>query len=344
MDELAIVRSSERVIYKRCETKWYWSYRKGLVLKQKKFGALDLGTWMHAALASWYQPGFARDPMGLAMLFEIIADSAIISAIYNDNAPDEVIEKAHELAALGIEMCKAYERKYGEDKALNIVGTEVPLEFVFPDYSGKPLVRHVFKPDAIFTDDEDGFWFLETKTAQTIKTGHLPLDDQARPYGAMAERALRKAGLMLPHQQFKGILYNFMRKGLPDERPTNEAGHALNKDGSVSKKQPNPLFKRYPVTMTRLSKIATLQRVRNESVEIATVAQAIRSKGSQFDLRQLSKTPHSSCERFCDYFTMCVLHESGQDVSAMQRSMFRQENPYDTYAETTDETDSFEMG
>lgn len=337
---LPIVRSSERVTYKRCQTKWYWSYRKGLVPRSKKFGALELGTWIHEAQSKWYLPGFAREGL-LGERFATIADSVIEQAAL-DGAPEYVLEKAEELAELGLIMCQQYQAHYGYDKALNIVGTEVPLEFEFPDWDGNPVARHIFKPDAIYQDRKGGFWILETKTATTIKTGHLSLDDQARPYGAMAERAMREAGIMSGNDKFEGMMYNFMRKGLPDERETNSKGQALNKDGSVSKRQPNPLFLRYPVKSTRAGKAATLNRLRGEVVEIARLGNFIR-KTPNFQLRNLHKTPHTSCERFCDYFEMCKVHEEGTDIRGMQRSMYRQENPYE-YAETTDDEPSFEMG
>src|SRR5262249_32943090 len=57
---LPIIRSHERIDYKRCTKKWYWKWRKGLVPKAAQFGALELGTWMHDALAQWYGPGLQR--------------------------------------------------------------------------------------------------------------------------------------------------------------------------------------------------------------------------------------------------------------------------------------------
>ena len=109
---------------------------------------------------------------------------------------------------------------------------------------------------------------MEHKTAKQVQLEHLVIDDQARPYGAMTESLLRKLGLIKRSQQFRGILYNILRKALTDERPQNTQGKYLNQDGSVSKRQPSPLFIRHPVTMTKKAKIITLQRVRDETLEI----------------------------------------------------------------------------
>ena len=52
MVNLPVIRSGERMCFKRCQKKWYWEWRRGLVPRNKTFGALDLGTWMHIALAT----------------------------------------------------------------------------------------------------------------------------------------------------------------------------------------------------------------------------------------------------------------------------------------------------
>jgi hypothetical protein len=195
----------------------------------------------------------------------------------------------------------------------------------------------------VYQDRSGGAWLMENKTAATINTEHLVIDDQARPYGAMAERALRNAGVISGKQMLKGIMYNYLRKGLPDERETNAAGKALNKNGSVSKRQSKPLFVRHPVTLTRASKFIALKRLQAEVIEITTLTKSIREQGKAFDMLTLKKTPHKSCVRFCDYFTMCVLQEQGGDIRQMERSMFKREDPYAT-PDTTDEHVSFEMG
>lgn len=66
-------------------------------------------------------------------------------------------------------------------------------------------------------------------TAKSIKTNHLPIDDQAGGYWAIADTTLRKQGLIGPKERINGILYNFLMKAPPDKRPLNEKGEATNK-------------------------------------------------------------------------------------------------------------------
>lgn len=340
--DLPVVRSSERMDYKRCKKRWYWRWRKGYVPRNKTFGALELGTWMHAALAAWYLAGKRRN----GQLAELLEAAALVDIriAESNKAPDYVIEKAEELLALGIEMARAYQVHYGNDKKISVVVAEIPLEFTISrlDDSGMVVAVHKIKPDLVFIDEHGFVWLMEHKTAKSIQLGHLPIDDQARPYGVMAEPALRKLGIINQHQQFRGIMYNFLRKALPDLRPTNAKGQYLNQNGEISKRQPPPLFVRKPVTLTKKAKKITLERLRDETLEITEKTLEIRQ--GTLDPDRLPKTPHKSCEKTCPFFDMCVAEENGINIRDMERMLFVQRDPYLYEEETTEDTLSFEIG
>lgn len=337
---LPLVRAHERIDYKRCPKKWYWKWRMGLTPKAISMGALELGTWMHAALEVWYERGFKRAAAPLSHLFNVEAEAAMFAA-RQAKAPDHILEKAEELAELGSIMADAYQKHYGDDEEINVIGAEIPLAFNISD-GNKIVAQHILKPDMVFRyRNRLGVWLMENKTAAQISTGHLAMDDQARPYGVMAERALKNAGIIGAKETVKGILYNFLRKAIPDERMTNEKGQSLNKNGTVSARQPKPIFLRKEVTLTRAAKLVSLRRIQSETVLITEITKGLRSKEIDADL--LPKTPHKSCERFCQYFDMCVAEENGIDIRDMRRLMFTRQDPYD-YPETTDVPISFEMG
>jgi hypothetical protein len=341
-DSLPVVRSHERMTHKRCPRQWYWKWRRGLVPKRKAFGALDLGTWVHNALEGWYVPGSVREGT-LYMHFNTWANLAI-QAARREGAPAEVLDKAEELACLGEAMCKSYEAHYGQDDDIEVLGTEIPLEFTFPDHRGRLAAKHLLKPDMVVVFKSTGqIWVWENKTAASLHgcTEHLVIDDQARPYGAMAERALKEAGVIGRKDEVQGIMYNFMRKAFPDERWVDAEGRALNKNGTVSKKQPAPLFLRHPVRMTVAAKRITLSRLRAETLEITALAQAVRRH--EIDPMDLKKTPHKSCPKFCDYFAMCASEEGGGNIALMEKSMYRVENPY-TYGGSTDDPKGWDLG
>lgn len=334
--DLPVITSSERVDFKRCQKRWYWKWRRGLVPRVRTFGAMDLGTWVHDALAEWYVPGFKRNGI-LSEHFERKA----LADIESSGAPDYAIEKAEELMTLGTEMIKGYESFYSSDK-FRVVRAEIPLEFTVnhPD-KGFVVAAHKIKPDLVVEDQKWDIWLFEHKTAQTVQTEHLVIDDQARPYGSMTEAALRKAGIIKSRHRFRGIIYNFLRKALPDQRPQNSKGQYLNKDQSVSKKQPPPYFVRKRVEMSREDKRITLYRIRDEILTITEMTLLLRTK--EVHPGRLQKTPHKSCPKTCPFFAMCVSEEHGADVRVMERTMFRRENPYLYHAESTEDTASFEI-
>ncbi len=303
------------------------------------FGALDLGNWVHDGLAAWYGKGWGR----VGSLKNHVGNKAeiAIETAQAQGAPDHALDKAAELSALAEAMAEGYEREYADTDDVYVLAVEEPLEFVIPDYSGKPLVRNKLKPDLVYRARE-GVWLMEHKTASQIVTGHLPLDDQARPYGAMAERALRKKGIIRANDEFLGIMYNFLRKAFPDERMTDAQGRALNKNGTVSKRQPAKNFLRYPVRMTRAMKRITLQRVRHEAVEIAHTANLLRA--GTIKPQALHKTPTKGCERFCEFFAICKMDEEGSNTRAAEETMYYRRNPYlyDEENPTTEEHSGFE--
>ena len=337
---LPVLRRGERADYYRCPKMWYWRWRRGLVPKAKQFGALDLGTWMHYALAYWYGTGLKRR----GNLAETFRTTALLDlrVAESNRAPAHVLIKAEELLALGEAMAAAYEDHYGDDPKIFVITAEIPLEFTIPDHRGSILAVHKLKPDLVFRDIRGGIWLMEHKTAASIRTEHLPIDNQARPYGTMAERALRKLGLIQRSEQFRGILYNFLRKGLPDLRPKDRNGRSLNKDGSVSKRQPIPLFMRKPIKMTNRAKEITLARLQADAIMLTKVTLEIRS--GRIDPMDIPKVPHYSCPKMCPFFNMCVAEEEGADIRLMERSLFNRRDPYKYEEETTDEIPGFEMG
>lgn len=341
--DLPLFRSHEGIDYKRCVKKWYWRWRKGYVLKRKTIGALDLGTWVHEALALWYTPlrGGSRHDVDLSDLFTNIAESAIAWAAA-DGASAEQLEKAEELYMLGKAILEAYQIRYRDD-GFETIAAEIPMEVTVHDADGKPVAVYKLKPD-LAVRASGAVWLVEHKTAAAIRTDHLAIDDQARPYGALAEMELRRQGLIRKNEKLKGIIYNFLRKGMPDERATNEQGQALNKNGTVSKRQSVPLFKRHVVLLGDKAKAATLRRKRMEILEITGMTRML--KDGTIQPRWLNKTPHWSCPRQCEFFAICTLEEDGADTTDMERSLYVRQNPYlyDEEHDTTDDRPSFEMG
>jgi hypothetical protein len=341
--KLPVIRSHERMDYARCPKKWYWAWRRGLTPRAKTFGALELGTWWHEALAKWYTFPIKvrREPLSLQGEFVAVSQLDISSA-ERTGAPEHQIEKAQELAALGEDMTAAYERHYKGDPDVHVIRAELPLEFSITDENDTLVAMHRLKPDLIYQDANRDVWLMEHKTAAQIRLEHLVIDGQARPYGAMAEPAMRKLGLIKSGAQFRGIMYNFARKALSDERPRDSEGRALNKNGTVSARQPAINFVRHLVTLSRAAKLQTLKRIRAETHMLTLLTLSIRA--GNIDPAVIPKTPHSSCPKTCQFFGMCVQEENGGDTRTMEETMYVVRDPYAYDEDSTDEPPGFEMG
>lgn len=371
------VRGSERELFKRCMWAWQQAYRHGLKPKRVK-DALWFGELAHIALGGWYQPGLRRGPHP-AETFQKLAGDQEVRYLKTTEATEEERAKYTELKELGVIMLDGYVNLYGNDDRWKVLSPEKTFDFNIPfpeHWEGevrKFLARYVGTYDLVYQDLETGwFWLGEHKTAKTIRTDHLKLNDQAGPYFATARNSLIKAGLMRPNDHFSGIMYNFLRKGLPDPRPVDSAGYScnlpkkedfiaaieayqpgtldgketlaklahissvlgLNVLGERSKVQPAKLFLRYPVKRTRAEQASQLKRMQND-----LVVMEMARRGEI----PITKTTHWSCAKLCDFFEMCTLHESSGNWKELRSIAYRVEDPYAAHRKSTEEIGTFEF-
>lgn len=335
------VRTSERQLFKRCMWAWNQAYRHGMRSKRVS-DALWFGELVHIALAGWYcGPGLKRGPHP-AETFEKLSAQEEMRYFKTKDATDEARAEYADMRALGIVMLEGYVSRYGRDDKWHVISPEKTFSFNIPfpdlwDYEEvrEYLARYVGTYDLVYRDVETSWiWLGEHKTAKTIRVDHLPLDTQAGSYFATARQSLLQQGLIKPTDHFKGIMYNFLRKALPDPRPVDKEGYALNKDGSRSKVQPAAIFRRHPVPRTRAEQKSQLQRMQND-LHIMELAR----RGEI----PITKTDHWSCARFCDFYDICRLHEASGNWKELRSVSFRVEDPYADHRKSTDEIGTFEF-
>jgi hypothetical protein len=328
--EPPIIRTSERRKFKRCMQAWEWAYRYGLKGKFREADALWFGTGIHEALAQWYKgPGLKRGMHPAKYWDKWVGDEmAVIRTAVNIDPKDDVWVDARKL---GIAMMEGYVERYGKDPTWDVIAPEESFQIDIP-FRNKEGVAAIYAGtfDLVYRDLESGEILLgEHKTAKTISTRHLSLDDQAGAYWAVASKILQHRGVLKKGDSIKGIMYNFMRKGLPDIRPENEEGQKLNKDGSVSKNQPAPLYYRELVPRTRSERITQLQRIQDEA---AWMDIARRHPD------RIMKTPDFFCAHTCEFFDMCELHEKGgPEWKEYRDAMFTVRDPYADHRKSANE-------
>lgn len=328
-----MVRTSERLSFRRCRQRWWWGWREGL---KAPFTANSLwfGEGIHFALAGYYKPGTKRGPAPADTFEKWVG--AEKRRIYTKPNPDVDETKIVGAKELGVGMLTAYIAHYDADPTMDFIAVEQPFQFTvsMADNELWAMAKRILEFlycgtfDGVFRDWDGKIWLIEHKTAKAIETGHLPLDDQAGSYWMVATNVLRQLKLIGPKEQIEGIRYNFLRKALPDDRPTNAEGMYLNRDGSVSKVQPSPLFHREDVFRFPGERQTQLARIKDESTEMALVKAGVLP---------VTKNPTKDCRWDCPFFNMCQLHEAGDDWQDYKELMYTVEDPYSQHRKSAAE-------
>jgi PD-(D/E)XK nuclease superfamily len=324
--QLPILSTSERSSFLRCPWQWWHKYRMGYAPKGETADALWFGTGIHIALAEWYQKGKRRGPHP-AETFDTWCAGEIrdIKAAYaqgdweEGSFDDAKYEDAHDL---GVDMLEGYVDKYGKDEHWHIIAVETVFR-VRVVREGKPVAIFRSAWDGVFRDLRDGeIWVLENKSAKAIQTNYLEHDNQGGSYFAVASAVLRSRGILGPDEKIAGVMYNFLRKSLKDDRPQNETGAYLNMDGSVSKKQPPPRFVRFPIDRSPGEVEGQMTRMANE----VFVMNGVRSGAIP-----LLKNKTRDCT-WCEFSGPCKADDRGSPAyQALLDQHYVQSDPYDHY-------------
>jgi len=316
--QLPLLRNSERSDL-HCPWKWDMVWNKGLRPKREPTWALFGGAW-HYGMEFYYPVGRKRgrlqDAIDAALenlelgRRKVGVDLADIS-LDDDGQPEEGTSKrdvelisADSLMEI---MFREYRKKYGTDEEWECLHTEQPfqIDVPHPKYPGRFITVYAGTWDALMRNRRTGkLWLWDHKTARQLpKPDYLELNDQAGSYLWVAKEVLVHKGVLTKKDEIEGIIFNYAKKTKPDPRPTNAAGHALNQDGTVSKRQPTPRFARHPVHRTPQAQAMLAQRVQQDAVLIDKMRRG---------LIPIVKRTNYDCPR-CPLFDLCTLHEQQAD-------------------------------
>lgn len=307
-----LMRTSERMTFVTCRQKWHWGWVENLRPLEPALN-LEFGSLVHQALAIYYAPGKKRGPLP-SETFEQLA-------IVADTLPDDGANSIE----LGVRMLEAYV-PFWKDK-------DSEYEIISSEQTFQVPVGTVLGERVIYVGTVDGVWrhiptdkirFAEHKTAGTITQDMLPMDEQIGSYWAFAPRWLHKHGILKEGKELDGILYNWLRKAARDPNTrTNEQGYNINKDGTISKRQPSPFFDRAntfrgPVE-AKAVRLRVLQQARDMIMARKDPARYVyKNPGPQF---------LPNC-KFCQYKDPCELHETGHDYKTVLKAEFEVWEPY----------------
>lgn len=323
-ERVVLVRTSERTSFKTCRQQWEWGYNQRWSAKRDK-PALRFGTLVHAALAAYYKPGRRRGPHPAKTLAKIYREQieAGMPPLYMKG--DETSDTKVEADEFGVAILNHYVDVYGKDDRYEIIRPEQSFQLdVFHPRTGRYLFTYVSQMDAVMLDRHTGKKGLfEHKTSSTTEPFGAPLtlDEQASAYWTFGTMWLKATGQIAEDDDLDFMLYNFIRKAMPDPRPKNAEGQRLNKDGTVSKKQPPPFFRREQVMRGHEERVEVFRRALNEFREMQMVREGKLA---------VYKNPGKHCG-YCQFKDPCEVHEVGSDYQAILDNLFSKWNPYEEH-------------
>ncbi len=370
-DGIVHVRNSERGTLNKCPQRWWWSWREGLRPKETA-KALWFGEGIHLALAHYYAPGRKRRKDFIDVWRQFADDEAEYVRINVGGIDEDVWLEARRL---GEEMLTNYVAEYNHDRRWDVIATEQSFELQVPfarnDTTLSKRIRKRFGDYFILNGTFDGVYrdmddkrvrLMEHKTAGSISTRHLTMDNQAGTYHLVAQSVGHDQGWLKPKENIREIMYNFLRKGVKDDRPVDADGYATNKPtkahyiealeaadielprlkkdqtlaelsrlavkhrlvviGDRSKSQPAPLFERHPVRRSPSQRKMQLSRLQDEVTIMC---------GYVMGELPVTKSPSRDTCPMCPFSEMCELHESGAGWTHYRDSLFRRTDPYEDH-------------
>lgn len=184
-------------------------------------------------MEKWYIPGSKRGA-DLHDTWNEFVDDRIVHVkadMKAGDAPDGADFVWIEAGELGNAMLDNYLKTYGNEEHIEVLSPEQTFQVLIPKPGTREaIVNYVGTFDLVARDHEEGGkpFLWDHKTAKSIQTKHLPLDDQAGSYWAVANHVLRRQGLIGEKENLRGIVYNFLMKAPADPRPENELGQKCN--------------------------------------------------------------------------------------------------------------------
>jgi hypothetical protein len=316
-----LVRTSERQSFLTCRQKWNWAYVERLRAPQTDV-KLVFGDLIHQALAAYYKKGRKRGPHP-AVTFEKLCDKLSDELDTQLWADDELVS----FRELGIGMLNAYVEYWQEsDKEYEVISSEQTFSLPIGRSHGFKL-RYVGTIDGVWKHRPSGkFRFAEHKTTASISDSALAMDEQVGAYWTYGPRWLLLKGILKEGDELDGILYNWLRKAVKkDDGQYDELGRHLNKDGTISKRQPPKFFARQLTFRGEFERERVKERVRQE------VNDMLEARGNP---AKIYKNPGPSfmpnC-KFCSFRDMCELHETGNDWKAFKKAAFTTWQPYSAH-------------
>ena len=211
-DRVAIIRTSDRMNFKRCRRRWGWqSHLRGNLSSLEQAAPLWYGSGFHYALEDFH--GHKKHPSAVA------AFEAYVKATYKQSKQTGILLPYNwdELTVLGRGMLDYYVDTWliARDPLRTFVykgrpqvevNAVIEIPYSTPHYD---RVLYAVTLDRIVEDDNGHLWVVDYKTAKRIQTLFFQTDPQVSAYSWVAST-------MYPDREVVGFIYQQHRKDVPD--------------------------------------------------------------------------------------------------------------------------------
>lgn len=213
-ERIAVIRTSDRIAFKRCRRRWGWnSHLRGNIGPKQNPAPLWMGTGFHFALEDYHSTQRFTKPSEAFIAYK----EATQRAARHD--PNRLPADIAELTTLACGMLDYYSEQW--------MISRDPLQTYI--YNGVPQVEVNFRVDIpydatrwgydkvvysgtldrVIVDENDQLWIVEYKTAKSVQTLHYANDSQVSAYCW--------AGNLLYGRPIAGVIYQQHRKDLVQE-------------------------------------------------------------------------------------------------------------------------------
>jgi hypothetical protein len=209
---IAVIRTSDRILFKRCRRRWGWgSHLRGNLGGKGTVSPLWLGSGFHFALEDFYGANTYGHPSKALEAYTI--------ATHRRGGFEGLPPTWVEDLELGKGMLTYYTDHWLRNRdplptfvyagrPQTEVNFRIPVPIDASDY-GYDEVVYSGTLDRVAIDDQGLLWVLEYKTAKAIQTNHFETDPQVTTYAWAAS-------LMYPGYPVGGVIYQQHLKRIPD--------------------------------------------------------------------------------------------------------------------------------
>ncbi|NIN65457.1 MAG: hypothetical protein GTO63_12325 [Anaerolineae bacterium] len=361
-----LVRNSGRTDFVECRWRYRQAYVERLRPNEGGMNALVFGDIVHRSLADWYIPEKSRKKVKrgrhpretLERIFDELDVRQRRSKMRLLDPDDEKFIEAREL---GVAMMDNYVNAYGQDEEIMVIYPEMPFQLDVYNEQGQYVFTQTGTTDCLCRDRRTGAWFLlEHKTAASITTGHLVLDEQANTYSTLLPAWLWENEILPPDVDVEYMMYNFLKKTTLDfDGPQNAAGLYL-KDPTIQQMKDALAESGVVYSTTNMKKedykeLCTAEGIDWEQLgdpksdqpsdlfhrERVTRAPIQREKALERIMQQVRemkalhagtlpvyKAPGKMKCNFCQYRDMCEMDEYGEDITRFVETQYHHWNPF----------------